>query len=730
MLAKVIKLSNERGGKVSVQSVMDYLTRDEPEKTGPAQDLTDYVARDRDGLPRNQYLEGGTFNLEGLNVSDPADRDLAVKMMDYISQAGQQKTHFNTNPIYHFALSWRDTEQPDQKQVREAVAHALKSLGMEENQAFFVMHRDKEHHHHVHVIANRVHPEKLTLNGPPRFDYLVLDKACRELEVQQGWQHDNGPHAVIDGEIKRLTKAQRKLLGLAPPEKEGYAPTPAARMYEVHAGAASFAAWAQINIAPELSVVLAQRDASWEQLHEALEKRGVHMEMRGGGLSLVTHALDRETSTKASGVDYKLSLGRLQKVLGPYRPAGISTDDVTPNPLFKEIQHDYSVISQPYYSGAGPAEPPKTIDTVRGLSSRSLDSVQRESEVLLHNDALDRLGKGKAPTDPGVRRSAGSNRATGSRGSAPRLLDKSYSRYIEDVMAGSEPGENPGKTGGNNTTRDQRRMERQSARESLVERFKEEKALSKSKSKDTRSTLQGRHAHDKDKLRQELKASKSARIAELVAQTGSRQIANGIWAAEKAIAIQNQQAAHKLEKAELSKMNNMDWPAWLERQAEVGDEAAMAALRGIRYREQRTKAKIRPGFEGEDLNNTITSPLRGGAIAGEVGPFRLSNADIEIDHQRQRITYKDADGKARLIDTGPRIDVVDREDKDAVHEGLTLASQKFGGELYITGDQEFREKAAREAVRMNIRVADEDLQYVVQQEKSVIREQHGKDFER
>src|ERR1035437_313607 len=183
MLAKVIKLNNERRTQDSAQSVMDYLTRDDPEQDGATREVTDYAARDQDGIPRNQHVSGGTFNLEGLGITDPADRDLAVKMMDYISRAGQQKTHFNTNPIYHFALSWREEEHPDQKQVQDAVAYSLKALGMEENQAFFVIHRDKEHHHHVHVIVNRVHPEKLTLSGPPRFDFLVLDQACREVEL-------------------------------------------------------------------------------------------------------------------------------------------------------------------------------------------------------------------------------------------------------------------------------------------------------------------------------------------------------------------------------------------------------------------------------------------------------------------------------------------------------------------------------------------------------------------
>ena len=631
MLAKVIKLNHERRTQGSVQFVMDYLTRDDPEPDSATREVTDYAARDQDVILRNQHVEGGSFNLEGLGVSDPADRDLMVKMMDYISRAGQQKTHFNTNPIYHFAFSWCEGEHPDQKQVQEAVAHALKSLGMQENQAFFVIHRDKEHHHHVHVIVNRVHPEKLTLSGPPRFDFLVLDQACREVELFQGWQHDHGPYAVIDGEIKRLTRNQRKALGMISPEKTGYAPTPAARMAEIHTGVASFATWAREHVAPELTKILQQSDASWESMHEFLNQRGIRTEMHGGGLALITHGFDREASTKASGVDYRLSLGRLQEALGPYQP------------------------------------PTK-----------------------------------KTSSD----------------------LPKTYSRYVENVMAGKEPGETPGRTGGNNPRRDQLRVERQMAREQLVERYKLEKVRAKENAKASRESLSQRQAEEKGKLRNVLKAARPMRLAELTKQMGSRQIATGLWAAEKAIALQSQQTSHKLEKAELSRMLNMDWPAWLERQAVNGDDAAKSALRGIHYREQRKKTKVRPGFEGEDLTNAIIqSQQQGGSITGEVGPFRLSRADINIDHRWQRILYKDADGKVRLIDSGQRIDVIERDDQEAIREGLTLAAQKFGGEVYITGDVEFRERASREAARINIKVVDQDLQHVVQQELAQIKQQ-------
>lgn len=625
MLAKVIKLSNERGGAVSVKSVIDYLTRDPSKEDGVVQDVSNYAARDEIGLPRNSYVEGGTFNLEGLGVSDPADRDLTIKMMDYISKAGQQKTHFNTNPIYHYSLAWQHGEHPDLKQVSQAVEHSLKALGLEENQTFFVIHRDKEHHH-VHVIANRVHPEKLTLSGPPRFDYLVLDKASREIEVEQGWKHSPGPFVVMDGEIRRLTKKQRNEMGLGK-EQISYAPTPSARMFEVNNGTASFASWAREKVATDLD------RTSWQSLHDSLAKHGIRMDQRGGGLVLITQALGRETSTKASGVDYKLSLGRLQKQLGAYQP---STKESVPQ------------------------------------------------------------------------------------------VDKTYTRYIESVMTGRE-GDGPGKTG-KGIKREAKRVERHEMRDGLIARYKSEKIAAKSVNKKARDDLSERHSTEKKSLKDSFKQEKNKRISELTEQFGSKQIALGVWAGEKIVAIQTQQAAQKIDKAELSKMLNMDWPSWLERQAQAGDEAAKSALRGIRYREQRTKTKARSGFEGEDLGDLKS--YQGNSIGGDL-KFKLSNAQIDIDHHRQLITYKDQDGKSRLIDSGPRIDVIDRDDQEAIREGLELSAQKFGGEVYITGDPEFRERAAREAARMNIRVADKDLGHIVEHEKKIIaQEQQGKGLSR
>ncbi|CDW95049.1 MULTISPECIES: LPD7 domain-containing protein [unclassified Thiomonas] len=99
--------------------------------------------------------------------------------------------------------------------------------------------------------------------------------------------------------------------------------------------------------------------------------------------------------------------------------------------------------------------------------------------------------------------------------------------------------------------------------------------------------------------------------------------------------------------------------------------------------------------------------------------FALEDARIEIDRRHQRIEYSDQAGRVRMTDSGPRVDV-HIADADTIQAGLQLAAQKFGGEVYITGDAAFREQAARQAARLGVGVKDADLQQVVEQERAQI----------
>ena len=615
MLAKVIKIKNARGGKVSAHHGVQYIFRD---------------GREEHALERD--VAGGSFNLElgDLELTDPLDRDLAIRMMDYTADAGRLRNRFTSNPFYHYAISWRDGEHPTPEQCQHAAAHTLKALGLQETQSVWGLHTDRDHHWHIHVLANRVHPEKLHLAGPPKMDFLVLDKACRELELAQGWSHDKGPFVVIDGAIERLSKSQREQLGL---RKTDRAPTPGARAAEVHSGVPSLSDWLSKRAKDEL---LAAR--SWGELHQLLAERGCTLRQSGGGLVIDTHLPDgRATSTKASGVHYALSLGRLEKKFG--------TSFFAP---------DLSAV--------------------------------------------------------------------------PAQAAKTYARFVDGVRAGTETGlqEIPGRTG-STPERQAKREARALARKELADTYKREQALQKQSRGTLVSSLRVHHQAERIALRQELKIIKPARMAQLTAEHGSKQIAQGLWAAEAVIRRQELQKRQKAELTSLTKdAPHLDWPTWLERQAIAGDEAAASALRGIQYREGRQKNKNKNGFEGEDLD-----PLRAHSAAGSIGgappdptagarkAFALEDARIQVDRRHQRIEYSDQAGRVRMTDSGPRVDV-HIADTDTIEAGLRLAAQKFGGDVFITGDAAFREQAARQSARLGVGVQDADLRHIVEQERAQI----------
>lgn len=622
MLAKVIQLKK---AWTTVAGAANYVVDDlkksselpEPGSYEPS-DAAHYIAR-------AGVLEAASFNLEGLNPVDPDDRRQVVKLMDSTARAWAAKTKANpkTNPFYHVVLSWKAGEQPTLEQATAAAAKALKAVGMAQNQAFFAIHRDKDHHHHIHIIANSVHPDHLVLTGPPRYDYLLLDKACREIELEQGWKHDNGPHVVIDGQIKRLTHAQRRQLGLGSDKSVApFAPAIKARMGEVQAGLPSLAGWLKNKVAPELVAT-----ENWQDFHRACAVRGLTVVKVKSGLIFETTVLDKATQTKASAVHYSLSLGRLQNRFGDYQP-------------------------------------PATQTTVRPANA---------------------------------------------------VYGATYSDYVARVACGLDPDsqEHPGRTG-NNEKRAKARFERAIARTELFEQYKTEKYSAKDTRKAARLVLRAQHKSEKSVLLNQLSAAKSATVAGLKVQYGD-QVAKSLWAAKRTAAVEDLTDRQKNERLALTRAHSMEWLPWLERQAEQGNEAAISALRGLRYRSQRRENKQKAGIEGEDLG----AAGKGNSITGEkrqTTEFTIRSAQLRITRDHN-VEYLDEGGNVRLTDQGPRIDLSKENDDEAMRTGLLLASQKYGGEVFITGSLAFREKAAKQAIEMGIRVKDTDLAHLAAEKK-------------
>jgi hypothetical protein len=278
-----------------------------------------------------------------------------------------------------------------------------------------------------------------------------------------------------------------------------------------------------------------------------------------------------------------------------------------------------------------------------------------------------------------------------------------YEEFLHKAQSGHQQ-DGPASHDGGNGQRAKRRAERQQAREDLHTRYQTDQQAIKDTRRDARKVLMTRQKAEREAQRQDHKGRKSLFITHKVATGMSRQAATSLWAYTAASEKETLQKRHLKERHLLPR--TLVWRDWLERQAgpEINDEAAKAALRGIRYRERRNDNKKKNGIEGEELE--YLKPV-------------LSKLHYEIDHRRQLIHYRDAQGRDLFTDTGPRIDVHDRAEY-TVDAALRIAAQKYGA-VDITGSSAFRELAARAAARLGIQVRDTDLQKVWQLEREAMQ---------
>ena len=568
-------------------------------------DVVNYIIREADGKGREvPDTEMGIINMPG-NLDEP---DAIIAQMDGIADKAHRKAKFKGDPVYHLVLSWRPEDIPKPEQIQDCVRHTLKALGMNECQAVWAIHRDTDDDH-VHVAVNRVHPEKGVVMGPPRRDYLIIDKAMRELEIKHGFARDNGPFITLDGkggpQIVRMSRKERLEKGLLKSgDGQGPAMTQAAKAAERSQGVPSFQEWAQGDPAQAFRDALNNPRAAWLDVHAALANYGMVIQPKGSGM-IVSTILERERvlACPVSKLDRSFTKMKLELRMGPFIP--------TP--------------------------------------------------------------------------------------SLPRSPATTYEKFLHAHQTGMQ-SDGPAPYDDKNGQRIKRRAERQAEREDLHARYKVDQQLIKDTRRDVRQTLMGRQKSERDALQASTKAHQQAFMAREAAKGTSAAMGKSLWAYEAARAKEALQKRHLKERHALPR--TMVWRDWLEQQAAMGDEAALAALRGIRYREGRKASQEKNGIEGEELE--------------EIKPI-LSELHHKIDHRRQLIHYRNDQGAKLFTDTGPRIEMHDRA-ATSVEAALRIAAQKYGA-VDITGGAAFREQAARQAARLGIQVRDKDLQRIWQEER-------------
>ncbi|SEN80044.1 Relaxase/Mobilisation nuclease domain-containing protein [Roseovarius tolerans] len=146
-----------------------------------------YYLHDKDALTSERVAFTHTLNTH----TDSPDRSLKVMAWTAMHQsemkqaAGVKATGRKLEkPVYTYSLAWAQDETPTREEMVTAAQGSLKALGMEDQQAVLVAHKDTQHPH-IHVILNRVHPENGKAASTSK-DHLKLSKWAEGYERGQG----------------------------------------------------------------------------------------------------------------------------------------------------------------------------------------------------------------------------------------------------------------------------------------------------------------------------------------------------------------------------------------------------------------------------------------------------------------------------------------------------------------------------------------------------------------
>src|SRR5688572_11780757 len=134
--------------------------------------IASYLERGRTGTGRVAWTSA-----RNLVTDEP---ELAAKLM----RATAAENVRAERPVYHLAVSFDPGDHVDRATMERVVDRVLDRLGLGDHQALLVAHRDREHPH-VHVLANRVHPETLRVNRLS-FDYRAIESVLRAEERALG----------------------------------------------------------------------------------------------------------------------------------------------------------------------------------------------------------------------------------------------------------------------------------------------------------------------------------------------------------------------------------------------------------------------------------------------------------------------------------------------------------------------------------------------------------------
>ncbi len=286
--------------------------------------LTNYILSPQN---RNENEKCIYSNSRGFIISDTPKSE----QLEMIALANENVK--SKDPIEHYIISWQLGEQPTTDQIEQSIDILIEEMGIKNHQIIYGVHDDTKNIH-LHLAINRINPSTLKatrINGG--FDIEAGHKAIARITAEQGWnQEQNDLYEVLEDKI-----VYRKTV-----KKENVSQK--SKRIEIKTGEPSAE-----RIGKKIAAPLIKSAASWQELHESLAKENIIFERKGSGAIVWIDNI----ALKASSIDRKASLGKLEKRLGPYeeRKEGVTyyehrADELHPGQLRALSENDLCKLSQ------------------------------------------------------------------------------------------------------------------------------------------------------------------------------------------------------------------------------------------------------------------------------------------------------------------------------------------------------------------------------------------------
>lgn len=707
------------------------------------------------------------------------------------------------DPAFHFILSWPENERPPKEQVFDAARHAIAALGLSEHQYMLAIH-DNTDNLHCHIAVNRVHP--VTFKSQHlSYSWETLHYAAREAEIKHGWSHDKGMYLVQQdehGDKRIFGNPQHRLKKkLAPPlpahlssdqSQAGISPTEISRaarspiVQSPWTDPDSLISWLRTSVSPLLKRSLPDL-SSWQDLHQFLSPYNVTLKNTGGGGMRLT-ATDASTGevldVPASKALRHLKRGELEARWGAFQPPAASTNPAAQ----KKVSHAKNIPDFDEFDRFAPHPEGARRERLRDMRGEHVASGRNDPEMLLPRDAPDHMEHDEADFDSRLRH--GSD-GTGVRRLAPSPTDGSQGgpSQVAPSPNGTSPiGHSPS---GTSTTvkspgdpfrfdpsksatskRDpSRRAERREARTA-------ERIALRRRYQEYRATIRETNLTHQGKMKVLREVQRVERTTQTEAFREARQLLRGplpkrgtpeyfdppvtpelaVLAANHSLAKQFLRQTHRAQQTELTltRLPALTWRDWLLEQAQLGDQPALSALRGIVYQARRdANLSAAPSPVESSPSANSSKENRDPALAAYYDfidqlreeekrelAIRSVNANQARPHQcdpllikpSSHMTYRvtgngnvmffDLLDKHLFTDRGNRL-TFDRErvTDDELRLALLHAREKFGHKLTLTGDDPvFTARMAKMADDLGLQVLNPELQAVIADHREAKRQ--------